>query len=402
MMKRILILGCLLNFALSLKAQVDTAAIRTVSNQIKKEFAPDKRSVYFNIQFKGDTIFAESTSAQVLEALDNQSKDFKGFVKINTLLPSNKLAGMEYGLANLSVCNNRAAPQNAAEMMTQMILGTPVQVLKKQGGYYLVRTPDGYLSWTDATAVSVMDKAAFEEWKKSKRIIFTSDFGHAFSKADMNSSRVSDLVNGNILVLIGEEKAYYQVIFPDKRKGYIKKTDAQLFSNWLKKPNPDAEAILATAKTLIGVPYLWGGTSIKGVDCSGFTKTSYFLNGIIIPRDASQQALVGEDIPVLEGDSISLTKCLKNLKAGDLLFFAAAKLKGTSGGRITHTAIYMGDGKFIQSAGMVRINSLKPDAANFDERESKTLVSAKRFLNQIGTSEITRVDRHTWYGTSPY
>jgi SH3-like domain-containing protein len=402
MMKRILILGCLLNFAVSLKAQVDTAAIRTVSNQIKKEFAPDKRSVYFNIQFKGDTVFAESTSAPLLEALNNQSKDFKGFVKINTLLPSNKLAGMEYGLANLSVCNNRAAPQNAAEMMTQMILGTPVQVLKKQGGYYLVRTPDGYLSWTDATAVSIMDKTAFEEWKKSKRIIFTSDFGHAFSKADIKSSRVSDLVNGNILVLTGEEKAYYQVVFPDKRTGYIKKTDAQLFSNWLKKPNPNAGAILRTAKTLIGVPYLWGGTSIKGIDCSGFTKTSYFLNGIIIPRDASQQALVGEDIPVLEGDSISLTKCLENLKAGDLLFFAAAKLKGTSGGRITHTAIYMSDGEFIQSAGMVRINSLKPDAANFDERESKTLVSAKRFLNQIGTPEITRVDRHIWYGASPY
>ena len=402
MMKSILILGCLLNFAVSLKAQVDTVAYRAVSNQVKKEFAPDKRSIYFNIQFKGDTVFAESTSAQVLEALNNQSRDFKDFVKINTLLPSNKLAGMGYGLANLSVCNNRAAPQNAAEMMTQMILGTPVQVLKKQGGYYLVRTPDGYLSWTDATAVSIMDKTAFEEWKKSKRIIFTSDFGHAFSKADMNSSRVSDLVNGNILVLTGEEKAYYQVVFPDKRTGYIKKTDAKLFSNWLKKPNPNAEAILATAKTLIGVPYLWGGTSIKGVDCSGFTKTSYFLNGIIIPRDASQQALVGEDIPVLEGDSISLAKCLKNLKAGDLLFFAAAKLKGTSGGRITHTAIYMGDGEFIQSAGMVRINSLKPDAANFDERESKTLVSAKRFLNQIGTSEITRVDRHDWYGTSAY
>jgi len=402
MMKGTLILGFLLNFAVSLKAQVDTAAIRTVSDQIKKELASDKRSVYFNIQLKGDTVFAESTSAQVLEALNNQSKDFKGFVKINTLLPSNNLAGMEYGLANLSVCNNRATPQNAAEMMTQMILGTPVQVLKKQGGYYLVRTPDGYLSWTDATAVSIMDKTAFEEWKKSKRIIFTSDFGHAFSKADMNSLRVSDLVNGNILVLTGEEKAYYQVVFPDKRTGYIKKTDAKLFSDWLKKPNPNAEAILITAKTLIGVPYLWGGTSIKGVDCSGFTKTSYFLNGIIIPRDASQQALVGEDIPVLEGDSISLTKCLKNLKAGDLLFFAAAKLKGTSGGRITHTAIYMGDGEFIQSAGMVRINSLKPDAANFDERESKTLVSAKRFLNQIGTAEITRVDRHDWYGTSAY
>lgn len=388
----------MIGFAVSLKAQVDTAAYRTVSNQVKKEFAPDKRSVYFNIRFKGDTVFAESTSEKVFDALNKQTKDLSGFVRINALLPSESLKGMEYGLANLSVCNNRAAPQNAAEMMTQMILGTPVQVLKKQGGYYLVRTPDGYLSWTDGTAVSVMDKATFEDWKKSKRIIYTSDFGHAFSRADINASRVSDLVSGNILVLTGEDKDFYKVAFPDKRVGYIKKTDAKLFSSWVKSPNPSAEAILTTAKTLIGVPYLWGGTSTKGVDCSGFTKTSYFLNGIVIPRDASQQALVGEDVDVLEQDSISLTKCLKNLKAGDLLFFAAAKLRGTTGGRVTHTAIYMGDGEFIQSAGMVRINSLKPDAANFDERESKTLVSAKRFLNQIGKPEITRVDQHNWYG----
>lgn len=397
-MKKLITLFCLFLISIALKAQVDTVNFRNIFNQIKKEHAPDKRSVYLSMQFKGDTIFLESTSPDALAAFDKEINGITGYVKVNSLLPAKHLNGLEYGLANLSVCNNRAAPQNAAEMMTQMILGTPVEVLKKQGGFYLVRTPDGYLSYTDGTAVSLMNKQDFENWKKSKRIIYMEDFGHAFSKADVKSTRVSDLVKGNILVLSAEEKGFYKVSFPDKRIGYIKKTDAKLFAGWQKRPNPNADAILATAKTLVGVPYLWGGTSIKGVDCSGFTKTSYFLNGIVIPRDASQQALVGVDVDVLEGDSTNIDKCLKNLKAGDLLFFAAAKLRGTKGGRVTHTAIYMGNGEFIQSAGMVRISSLLPTAANYDERGYKTLVSAKRYLTEIGKAEITRVDKHGWYG----
>ncbi|PWS31335.1 C40 family peptidase [Pedobacter paludis] len=396
MMKKTTTLFSILLMSFCLRAQVDTTAFKQISKQIQKEYAPDKRSIYFNIQFKGDTVISESTSETALNEWIKQVNDLKG-IKVNVQLPAKSLNQMEYGLANLSVCNNRAMPQNSAEMMTQMILGTPVEVLKKQGGYYLVRTPDGYLSWTDGTAVSLFNKQDFETWKNAKRIIFTEDFGHALGSADEASLRVSDLVKGNILELTGEDKSYYKVLFPDKRIGFVKKTEAKVFADWLKVPNPNADDILKTAKTLIGVPYLWGGTSIKGVDCSGFTKTSYFLNGIVIPRDASQQALVGADVDVLENDSISISKCLKNLKAGDLLFFVAAKLRGITGGKVTHTAIYMGDGEFIQAAGMVRINSLNPDADNFDERESKTLVSAKRFLNQIGTSEITRVDQHKWY-----
>jgi len=397
-MRRLIILLFFAGISFSLKAQSDTAAFRVIANQIKKEFAPDKRSVYFNIQIKNDSILVESTSANALAALDKQTNEIQGFTKVTTLLPSKSLNGLEYGLANLSVCNNRSAPQNSAEMLTQMILGTPLQVLKKVGGYYLVKTPDGYLSYTDGTAVSLMNKVDFEQWKKSKRIIFTEDFGHAFSKANVTSMRVSDLVKGNILQVLAEEKSYYKVVFPDKRTGYVKKTAAKSFSEWEKNTNPNADAILETAKTLIGVPYLWGGTSIKGVDCSGFTKTSYFLNGIIIPRDASQQALAGSAVDVLDSDSISVEKCLKNLQPGDLLFFSAAKRRGVNGGRVSHTAIYMGKGEFIQAAGMVKISSLLPTAANYDEHQSKTLVSARRFLTEIGKPEITRVDQHDWYG----
>ncbi|RZK83484.1 MAG: glycoside hydrolase, partial [Pedobacter sp.] len=302
-MIRMFILTLLLGTTIAVKAQVDTAAYRVIANAVKKEFAPDKRSVYFNVGFKGDTIYAESTSEKALQSLAAKLSQVTGLVKISELLPSKSLNGLEFGLANLSVCNNRAAPQNAAEMMTQMTLGTPVQVLKKQGGYYLVKTPDGYISYTDGAAISLMNRQSFERWKNAKRIIYLADYGHAYSKADEKSLRVSDLVKGNILEVTAEVKNFYQVVFPDKRIGYIKKAEGTSFSTWRKQTNPTADAILSSAKTLLGVPYLWGGTSVKGVDCSGFTKTSYFLNGIVIPRDASQQALIGEEVEVLENDS---------------------------------------------------------------------------------------------------
>lgn len=379
-------------------AQTDTAAYRKIATQVQKKFAPDKRSIYFNVQFRKDTVKVESTDETVLKEFRALSANLNQQHLHTLLLPGASLKGLDYGVANISVANNRSLPQHGAELMTQMLLGTPVKVYKKQGAFYLVQTPDGYLAWADYGAIRLMDKTTFTAWQNANKIIFTADYGHAFSQPDPASLRVSDLVNGNILQVLGEEKGFYKVSFPDQRIAYVSKTQAGAYAAWVNRPNPTAAAILASAKTLIGVPYLWGGTSVKGVDCSGFTKTAYFLNGVIIPRDASQQALVGTPVDVLENNDISVDKCLKNLLPGDLLFFSAAKRNGINGGRVTHTAIYMGKGEFIQSAGMVKISSLVPEAVNYDEGQSVTLVGAKRILTAIGSEEITRVNEHGWYG----
>nr|WP_294873158.1 NlpC/P60 family protein [uncultured Pedobacter sp.] len=381
----------------TLKAQSDTAIFRSAAVTIQKKYAPDKRSVYFNLELTGDSAKLESTSQEALKEFDKVRPNSPSIKFSSILLPAPSLHGMEYGVANLSVCNNRSYPKNAAEMMTQMLLGTPIKVFKKQGGFYLVQTPDGYISWTDVGAITPMNKTVFETWQKAKKIVFTADYGHSFSAPDENAQRVSDLVAGNILQVLGEEKKFYKVSYPDGRTAYLPKRQASLYQAWVTRPDPNAEKILTTAQSLLGVPYLWGGTSGKGVDCSGFTKMSFFLNGVIIPRDASQQALIGQPVDVLENDSISVDKCLRNLQPGDLLFFSAAKRRGINDGRVTHTAIYMGKGEFIQAAGMVRINSLVPSADNYDGRQSGALVGARRILTDIGKPEITRIDQHFWY-----
>ncbi len=395
----------LLNFSV-LQAQTDSLTLKKTNeiiSAIKNKCVPDKRTVVFNVKVQ-DNPFVLNVESNLPEAVaELRSALAKENVKVqiqDDLLPSKNLDGKIYGVANLSVCNNRYEPDQAAEMATQMLLGTPVKVLKKQKGHYLVQTPDGYIAWVESAGIGLMDETAFKKWQAADKVVFTEIYGHAYQQPDLTALPVSDLVSGNILQLLGQQKGFYKVAYPDGRIGYVEKQRAQDFKKWLARPNPNAEQILKTAKTLIGVPYLWGGTSIKGVDCSGLTKTSYFLNGIILPRDASQQALVGEPVDIFEGDSVSIQKCLKNLRAGDLLFFSSGKNKSLNA-KVTHTALYIGDGEFIQSAGLVRLSSMLPESKNYDDFQSRTLVAAHRMLTAIGKPQVTRVDQHPFYVKMP-
>ena len=161
----------------------DTASFRIIGKEIQKKFAPDKRSVYFNMQIKGDSINLETSSDQVLQEFEKVMPTMPNLKLVANLLPAHTLNGFEYGVANISVANNRAQPQHSAELMTQTLLGTPVQVLKKQGGFYLVKTPDNYLAWVDSGGIKIMNKTQFELWQKADKVIFTADYGHAYLTA---------------------------------------------------------------------------------------------------------------------------------------------------------------------------------------------------------------------------
>ena len=162
--------------------------------------------------------------------------------------------------------------------------------------------------------------------------------------------------------------------YPDGRVGYILRSEAMREGEGRKNLKQDAEAIIATAKSLMGVPYLWGGTSSKGVDCSGLVRTSLFMHDIIIPRDASQQAYTGEHIDIAPDFS--------NLQPGDLLFFGVKATEGRRE-RVVHVAIYMGNKRFIHSQGSVRINSFDAEDELFDSYNLNRLLFAARVLPYI-------------------
>ncbi len=353
--------------------------------KLKEQYAPDKRTAVFNIDYilennkiilKGETNLpsAKKELIQKVKELKFEAED------LIELLPAENLKDKIFGIINVSVANIRTKPDHPEELSTQALLGAPVNVLKKSGdGWYLVQTPDEYIAWVDDDAVALMNKQEFRDWQTSERIIVLSNYATSYSAPDINSQVVSDLVKGDILKYIQSENGFAKVEYPDKRIGYIAETDCKKFSQWLNELQPDAENIIKTAKTFLGIPYLWGGTSFKGVDCSGFTKSVFFLNGIVLPRDASQQVHVGEFVT----DKVDFTK----LQPGDLIFFGT-KANGVKKERATHVGIYIGNGEYIHSSGYVRINSLDKEKTNFIQRRYDTFLRAKRILTSLDKNEV--------------
>jgi len=368
--------------------------VNSLIQGVKENFAPDKRVAIFNVVaaaseksfiLQGETDLGEAKS-ELLRMMKESDMKFEDEIE---MLPSKNLGDKRFGVINLSVANIRSKPDNPAELATQAILGTPINVLKKdEDGYYLVQTPDGYISYLDNDGFVIMTEEEFNSWKKSDKVIYTNEYGFSFTNPDANSQHVSDLVAGNLLKLIGEQGNFYRINYPDGREAFINKDEAKFFNDWYNSLNPTGETILKTAYRFMGIPYLWGGTSTKGMDCSGFTKTVYYLNGIILARDASQQVNTGELVDTKDG--------WKNLQAGDLLFFGR-KANENRKERITHVAIYIGDGDFIHAAGRVRINSFNKNKSYYSNYRDNMFIRAKRILTSVGKNGIERILDNSFY-----
>lgn len=361
------------------KNNTSLARVNTILDSLTTEFAPDKRVALFDIKALQDKnnaiiLLGDSNLPEAIDGLRAAINNSNLVVLDSTrLLPESALEGNVQGVVRISVANLRGAPKHSAELVTQVILGTPVRVLKKQDSWYYVQSPEGYLAWVDSAGITAMNTRDYDTWAATKKLIFTATYGHAFAEPAGAGSRVSDLVAGNILSLVAQNKTDYEVAFPDGRTGFIAIENAMPYQAWLKTLDQSGASLKATAETLLGVPYLWGGTSTKGVDCSGFTKTVYLLNGMVIPRDASQQIHTGM---LIDND-----RTFDNMEVGDLLFFGKPATPTTKE-RVIHVGMWIGNNEFIHSAGEVHISSVDENAANFDDYNYNRYLRTKRILKQ--------------------
>lgn len=341
---------------------------------IQHKFVPDKRVAIFNIEAVSATdgsvlLKGETNVPEALSALKTSFSEQTVIIDSVQLLPAKHLNGLHYAVVNLSVCNIRSKPKHSSELATQALQGMPLKVFKKQDNWYYVQTPDHYLGWLDAGGLTLMNQTDFEAWEQLEKAMFKKDYGYVYSlKTD---AILSDAVIGNRFAVIAKNNKKIEVKLPDGRMGWIATSDATMYLDWVLSRTMDTEHIITTATSFMGRPYLWGGTSPKAMDCSGFTKMVYYLNGVALARDASQQ--------VKEGDSIEIDPALQNLQKGDLLFFGS-KATAEKKERIWHVAIYIGDGEIIHASGAIKIESLIPGTANFTEKRLKTLLKARRII----------------------
>lgn len=350
-----------------------------LADSLKQKFAPDKRVALFDVDysFSGKNVMLRgvTTSAAAKTALlDGLAK--KGYAVMDCLqvLPDEAgLEGKTYGIVNVSVCNLRVDPDFSSEMMTQGLMGMPVRVLQRDG-WYRIQTPDNYIAWVHRVGIHPVTREELSAWNNAEKIVVTSHYGFVYSQPSQASQTVSDVAAGNRLKWEGTKGAFYKVAYPDGRQGYISKSISMPEKKWRAALKQDAASIIATAHSMMGIPYLWAGTSSKGVDCSGFMRTALFMHDIIIPRDASQQAYVGEHIDIAPDFS--------NLQPGDLIFFGRKAMPERKE-RVVHVGMYIGNKRFIHSQGDVRVNSFSPDDELFDEYNLGRLLFATRVLPYI-------------------
>ena len=371
--------------------------VAQLNDSLKRIYAPDRRVELFDVDYsladhhvmlRGVTTSPEAKQALVSEL---RKKGYEVMDCLKLLPDAEALEGKVWGIVNVSVCNLRTEGDFSSEMMTQALMGMPVRVLERDG-WYRVQTPDRYIAWVHRVGIHPVTREELAAWNAAEKVIVTAHYGFVYSAPDVKSQTVSDVVAGNRFRYEGRKGAFFAVSYPDGRKGYLLRSMAQTEAEWRKALKQDAASIIATAKTLMGVPYLWAGTSSKGVDCSGLMRTTLFLHDIIIPRDASQQAYKGERIEIAHDCS--------NLLPGDLIFFGR-KATPERKERVVHVGMYIGQGRFIHSQGDVRINSLLPEDELFDAYNLGRLLFAARILPYINMEkELNTTATNAFYAVT--
>lgn len=392
-MRKLLVLSAALLLVLLSGCSDNTVVLNSISKEVKSEFAPDRRDKTFETKFTNEDgkwiLYGSTTEAEAKDALLKRiAEENIDVLDSMVVLPHPDMGDKIYAIAAHSVANLRYEANYSSEMATQVLMGTPLKVLEKKSYWYRVVTPEGYIAWVTVGSVQRVNEEELTAWRNSERVIVDTYYTIFRDKPSKDGGVICDGVWGDIAQVSPKRpvNGYQEVILPKGDIAYVPVKDIKPLDKWLDSRNPTPENIINTGKQFLGFPYLWAGTSIKGLDCSGFVKTSHFLNGIILRRDASQQAKVGEEIDITNG--------IENLKTGDILFFGR-KATADKPARVTHVGMYIGDGLFIHSATFVKINSLVPGTDNFYDG---TMVCARRITGMQDTIfGLWSIANHPWY-----
>lgn len=299
-----------------------------------------------------------------------------------------------WAVVELSSIYMRVAPDYESALETQELMGTIVEIIGEKGYWREIVSPQPYKAWCTEKGIVEMSEKELEAYMTAPKCIFTELYGHIYEKPSKKSATLCDLVGGDMMRIAGlSDNAikkeinlrgkWTKVLLPSGKHGWVESSQIQAHKDFISiakgEGNADSisdrlmEKVIAQAFKLKGVPYLWGGMTPKGVDCSGLVRWSYLMNGILLPRNASQMVHCGDEV-ALPGDYGSL--CIDALQRGDLVFFGTPSASEKPR-RITHVGIYIGDGRIIHSSHMVRVNSLNPAEPDYYENAHR-LIAARR------------------------
>lgn len=303
-------------------------------------------------------------------------------------LPAAIAVASSPALVNLSSASLRAEPYHLSELETQAVYGTPLEIIDRQDEWLQVRVPDGYEAYVPASSVVEVSETEMDRWRASRRLIVVNALPEPVV-ADSTLSYhdagnvITDLTIGSIMEgEVSPGSKFVAVTLPDGRRGFAKTVDVDDLDSWASRPATSSE-VVDIAMTMMGIPYLWGGTTGKGLDCSGLSQTCYLLGArLLLPRNASQQARIGQELDLSKPELF---------RQGDLLFFG-------NDDRITHVAIYDGQTRYVHSSGRVHESSFEPDDALYIPRQ---VIKAVRIIGVPTIEKTMSIRENPLYFSTP-
>lgn len=324
-------------------------------------------------------------------------------ISLGAVAQEKRMAVVEFSTSYL-----RLKPDYESPLETQELMGTVVEIVGEQSYWREVLTPQPYKAWCTDQGLVEMSAEELKAYEEAPKVMFHDLYGHIYKEPSMDSQTICDLVGGDLLRLadvpVNDGKMlkkalkgkWTNVMLPSGKTGFVPSKQLKIHDGFRSIAMGEGsaesisaettEAIIEQAMKLLGGPYLWGGMSAKGVDCSGLVRISHIMNGILLPRNASQQVQCGDRVEIprqarndngeADYNRETALNATANLERGDLVFFGTPATDEKPM-RITHVGIYLGGNKIIHSSHRVRINSLIPGDEDYYENAHR-LVAAIR------------------------
>jgi cell wall-associated NlpC family hydrolase len=269
--------------------------------------------------------------------LASAKKIFATAVPARSSVPKERNEMPARGVVTGNVVNLYSQPRKDVDVVTQAILGTEVAIRESREGWHYVGLPDQYQGWIEAAPVRVYTQADTPYASEGPVAEVTSLLAFLYHKPSVTARAPALQVPiGTHLEVAEEQGDWIQVTLPGGEQPWVQRGDVAISAADTLRMRGSPQDVIAAAKRFLGLPYLWGGCTPLGIDCSGFVQLIYRLQGVSLLRDADIQYTQPGLVPVEKNA----------LLPGDLLFFGQS--------RITHMGLYIGDGRFIHATTHVR------------------------------------------------